>query len=97
MPCPEIVKDYNSAMGVVDLTDMLIALYSPKKTPSMVFKSINSLCRYMQSKFMAVTSSICKSAFHSQEKSNGSITFSSKIADALLYERKSVDRPGGCY
>ena len=32
MPCPEIVKDYNSAMGVVDLTDMLIALYSPQKT-----------------------------------------------------------------
>ena len=32
MPCPEIAKDYNSAMGVVDLTDMLIALYSPKKT-----------------------------------------------------------------
>ena len=39
---------------------------------------------------MAVISSICKSAFHSQEKSNGSITFSSKIADALLYECKSV-------
>ena len=32
MPCPEIVKDYNSAMGVVDLTDMLIALYSPITT-----------------------------------------------------------------
>ena len=32
MPCPEIVKDYNSAMGVLDLTDMLIALYSPIKT-----------------------------------------------------------------
>ena len=32
MPCPEIVKDYNLAMWVVDLTDMLIALYSPKKT-----------------------------------------------------------------
>ena len=32
MPCPEIVKDYNSAMGVVDLTDMLIALYSSIKT-----------------------------------------------------------------
>ena len=31
MPCPEIVKDYNSAMEVVDLTDMLIALYSPIK------------------------------------------------------------------
>ena len=46
---------------------------------------------------MAVLSSICKSAFHSQEKSNGSIKFSCKIADALLYERKSVDRPGGCY
>ena len=46
---------------------------------------------------MAVISSIYKSAFHSQEKSNGSIKFSSKIADALLYERKSVDRPGGYY
>ena len=46
---------------------------------------------------MTVISSIYKSAFHSQEKSNGSIKCSSKIADALLYERKSVDRPGGCY
>ena len=32
MPCPEIVQDYNSAMGVVDLTNMLTALYSPIKT-----------------------------------------------------------------
>ena len=32
MLCPEIVKDYNSAMGVVDVTDMLIAFYSPIKT-----------------------------------------------------------------
>ena len=86
MPCPEIAKDYNSAMGVVDLTDMLIALYSTKKTHRWYLKSITSLCRYMQSKFMAVISSICKSAFHSQEKSKGSIKFSSKIADALLYE-----------
>ena len=45
---------------------------------------------------MAVISSICKSAFHSQEKSNGPIKFSSKIPDALLYEGKSVDRPAGC-
>ena len=90
MPCPEIVKDYNSAMGVMDLTDMLIALYSPKKTHRWYLK-------VLKSKFMAVISSICKSAFHSQEKSNGSIKFSSKIADALLYERKSVDRRGGCY
>ena len=46
---------------------------------------------------MAVISSICKSAFHSQGKSNGSIKLTIIIADALLYERKSVDRPGGCY
>ena len=46
---------------------------------------------------MVVISLICKSAFHSQEKSNGVIKFSSKIADTLLYERKSVDKPGGCY
>ena len=91
VPCPEIVKDYNSAMRVVDLTDMLIALYSPIKTHRWYLKVL------IHCKFMAVISSICKSAFHSQEKSNGSIKFSSKIADALLYEGKSFDRPGGCY
>ena len=33
VPCPEIVKDYNSAMGVVDLAGMFTALYrSPVKT-----------------------------------------------------------------
>ena len=97
MPCPEIVKDYNSAMGVVDLTDMLIALYSPIKTHRWYLKVLIHCADIMQSKFTTVISSMCKSAFHSKEKSNGSIKFSSKIADALLYGRKSVDRTGGCY
>ena len=39
VPCPEIVKDYNSAMGGVDLADMLIALYrSPIKTHRLYLK-----------------------------------------------------------
>ena len=44
---------------------------------------------------MAVISSLCKSAFHSQEKSNTLLKFSSNTADRLLYEAKPVDRPLG--
>ena len=41
VPCPEIVKEYNSAMGGVDLADMLIALYrSPMKTKRWYLKVI---------------------------------------------------------
>ena len=44
---------------------------------------------------MAAISSLCKSAFHSQEKSNILLKFSNKTADRLLYEAKPVDRPVG--
>ena len=44
---------------------------------------------------MAAISPLCKSAFHSQEKTNVLLKFSSKIADELLYESKPVDRPVG--
>ena len=54
VPCPDIVKDYNSAMGGGSGPSWYAncALPLTHKNPPIVFKSINSLCRYIQSKFM---------------------------------------------
>ena len=71
--CPEIVKYYNSAVGGVDLANMLVALYtSPMKTHRWYLKVLIhcvDICKVNS----WLLSSLCKSAFHSQEKSNGFI------------------------
>ena len=96
VPCPEIVKDYNSAMRGVDLADMLIALNrSPMKTYRWYLKvlihcvdicKVNSWLLYRR---YANQLSIPKT------NQMALLKFSSKIADGLLFEGKPVDRPVG--
>ena len=96
VPCPEIVKDYNSTMGGVDPADMLIALYrSPMKTHRWYLKvlihcgdicKVNSWLLYRRYANQLSIPKINQMAL---------LKFSSKIVGGLSFEGKSVDRPVG--
>ena len=92
--CPDIVKKYNSAMGGVDLADMLMSVYlTPYKTRRWYLRVIVHLLDICKSQCVAfVYATQLKIPVHRQMKL---AEFTSKIANALIYRGKPSDRPVG--
>ena len=92
VPFPDAIKEYNSAMGGVDLVDMLIALYrAPMKTKRWYIKvlvhcvdacKVNACLIYRR---YATQLSIPK------RKQLTLVQFTTKIADGLMFCRKPID------
>ena len=98
VPHPQIVKQYNSAMGGVDLVDMLISLHLyPMKCKRWYLKVLvhcMDICKvnaWLLYRRHATQMSIRK------RRQMALLDLSSKIADGLLYTLKPVDRPVGLW
>ena len=93
---PDIVKQYNSAMGGVYLADMLISLYrTPYKTRRRYFRVVVHLLDICKvNAWLLYRRYADQMEIPSRRQMNLS-EFSSKIAHALLRRDKLVDRPIG--
>ena len=92
VPCPDAVKEYNSAMGGVDLVDMLIALYrAPLKTSRWYIKALvhcADICK--------VNAWLLYRRYITQLSIQLTLVqFTTKVADGLMFCRKPIDRPVG--
>ena len=94
--CPDIVKKYNSAVGGVDLADMLISLYrTPYKTRRWylwVVLHLIDICKVNVWLLYRRYATQLKIPVHLQMKL---AEFTSKIANALICRGKPSDRPLG--
>ena len=96
VPCPEIVKDYNLAMGGVDLADMFIALYSsPMKTHRWYLKVLIHCVDIYKVNSWLLYRRYGNQLSIPKRNQMTLLKFSNKAADGLLYESKPVDRPVG--
>ena len=91
--CPDIVKNYNSAMGGVGLADMLISLYlTPYKTRRWylwVAVHLLDICKVNAWLLYKRYATQLKMPIRRQMKL---AEFTSKIANALIYRGKPSDR-----
>ena len=94
--CHDIVKQYNGAMGGVDLADMLISLYrTPWKSKRWYLRVLvhcMDICKVNAWLLYRRYAEQLKVPKHQQIQL---AAFSSKIAHALLQRYKPTDRPIG--
>ena len=92
--CLDIVKNYSSVMGGVDLADMLISLYrTPYKTRRWYLRVVVHLldiCKVNSWLLCRRYATQLKIPVRWQMKLD---EFASKIANALIYRGKPSDRP----
>ena len=96
VPCPGILKDYNSAMGGMDLADMLIALYrSPMKSHRWYLIALIHCVDICKVNSWLLYRRYTNQLSIPKRNQVAVLKFSTKIADGLLFEGKPVDRPVG--
>ena len=96
VPCPEVVREYNSAMGGVDLADMLIALYrSPMKTKRWYLKVIIHAVDICKVNAWILYRRFADQLRIPKKNQMNLLTFSSKVAAGLTMESKTLERSVG--
>ena len=96
VPCPEVVKEYNSGMGGVDLADMLISLYRiPMKTKRWYLRVLVHCMDICKINAWLLYRRHANQLNISQRSQLNLLQFSSQIANALIMKSKRVDRPIG--
>ncbi|MEM6686592.1 MAG: transposase [Bacteroidota bacterium] len=96
VPCPEIVREYNSAMGGVDLADMLIALYrSPMKTKRWYLKVIIHAVDMCKVNAWILYRRYADQLHIPKKNQLPLLAFSSKVAAGLTVASKTLERSVG--
>ena len=94
--CPDIVKKYNSAMGGVDLADMLISLYrTPYKTRRWYLRVVAHLLDVCKVNAWLLYRRHADQLQIPSRRQIKLAEFSSKIGHALIQRGKPVDRQVG--
>ena len=94
--CPDIVKKYNSAVGGVDLADMLISLYrTPYKTRTWYLQVIAHLLNICKVNVWLLYRRYATQLKIPVRRQMKLAEFTSKIANGLIYRGKPSDRPVG--
>nr|XP_047122949.1 piggyBac transposable element-derived protein 3-like [Hydra vulgaris] len=96
VPCPQVVKEYNTGMGGVDLSDMLITLYRiPMKTKRWFLHVLVHCMDICKINAWLLYRRHGNQLNISQRSQLNLLQFSSQIANALIMKSKRVDRPIG--
>jgi hypothetical protein len=94
--CPDIVKEYNAAMGGVDLADMLISLYrTPWKSKKWYLRVLVHCLDIAKVNAWLLYRRYADQLNIPKGRQMRLCKFSSQIAHALLQRNKPVDRPVG--
>ncbi|XP_065680710.1 piggyBac transposable element-derived protein 3-like [Hydra vulgaris] len=96
VPCPQVVKEYNTGMGGVDLSDMLISLYRiPMKTKRWYLRVLVHCMDICKINAWLLYRRHGNQLNISQRSQLNLLQFSSQIANAIIMKSKRVDRPIG--
>jgi len=94
--CPDIVKQYNSAMGGVDLADMLISLYrTPLKSKRWYLRVLAHMLDVCKVNAWLLYRRYANQLKIPSRKQMKLAEFTSKIANSLINRNKPIDRPVG--
>ena len=94
--CPMIVKEYNAAMGGVDLADMLISLYrTPLRSKRWYLRVLVHCLDICKVNAWLLYRRHADQLHIAKQRQMDLLEFSSKISHALMKKSKPLDRPVG--